>query len=584
MSAAMTLALSLTLLGAQKAPVAPEVDLSTMVALSGTFDMGWEDATPGPYGDGWFIDQQPLHTLTLEAFYLDKTEVTVAEFARFLTHAAGDYHFRDDQPIERVKEGYLPVVGTGQEPMRLVDYKAARDYCRWAGKRLPTEEEFEFAIRGEEGRVWPWAEGGVNCARANHFTGASHCQAGPVEVGAHPEGVSVDGLYDLVGNVAEWTLNTYAPYGIGTPASVVPAEGLFVVRGGGWRDAKLGLRGHARRAVAPTLRSDNIGFRCAYSEGDTLATTRGALSDAEDVERISKAPAAAQPTEGPERALEGLSSPQGIAYLEGHWYVADTGHGRLMRVDDATPQGSVILEGLSEPTVLVSDGDQLFIVESGENRVLRWTPGGEATTVASFVTTPSSIAAGADFIVVATADQIVWVGYDIGTQSTILDGLDGVGSVTLVDDQVWFTELGTGALANAEVARIPLSGGSQATLVGQSILQGAFRVPALTWDAESERLVFTIVLDGWPYAGLIVRAQTTGGQLEILSHGPPKMGPLLVSDTEIIVGSERTVLRATAGAAYTTLGPWSSPSALASDAQGAIAWTDRHAGVVWLRE
>ena len=265
--------------------------------------------------------------------------------------------------------------------------------------------------------------------------------------------------------------------------------------------------------------------------------------------------------------------------------LADTGNGRLMRVDATSLAGVVVLDGLVGPTQVLSDGAQLFIIESGENRVLRWAPGdAEAEVVASFVTPPTAMAAGEEFVVVATDDQIVWVGYAVGTQATLIDGLDGVGSVTIVDDQVWFTELGTVTLANAQVARISLSGGTPMARVDQSILQGVFRVPQLAWDALESRLVFTIVLDGWPYAGLVVRAQTTGGQLEVLTHGPPKMGPILPTAEGIVIGSERTVLRATPGGAYATLGAWSSPSAVASDAQGAVAWTDRHAGVLWLRD
>ncbi|MGB0591305.1 MAG: SUMF1/EgtB/PvdO family nonheme iron enzyme [Myxococcota bacterium] len=586
MNVALSLAVMLAQVAIEKLPVAPEVDLTTMISFeASSFEMGFEDVSPGPYGDGWFIDQQPLHTVELDGFWLDRDEVTVAEYARFQTHAAGSYHPSSQQLIERVRDGYLPAAGRDDEPVRSISWYAARDYCRWAGKRLPTEAEYERAVRGLEGRIWPWAEGGVSCAKANYFTGASHCQEGPVLVGSHPEGDSVDGVRDLVGNVAEWTGDNYAAYSPSTPAAAVPPDGLKVVRGGGWRDAKLALRGHARRALMPDLRSDQVGFRCAYSEGDTLDALRGSLSDLEDIDRVASAPPAAVPVDGPTRALTGLSSPGGVAHLDGQWFVADTGNGRLMRVDATSLAGVVVLDGLVGPTQVLSDGAQLFIIESGENRVLRWAPGdAEAEVVASFVTPPTAMAAGEEFVVVATDDQIVWVGYAVGTQATLIDGLDGVGSVTIVDDQVWFTELGTVTLANAQVARISLSGGTPMALVDQSILQGAFRVPALSWDAAEARLVFTIILDGWPYAGLVVRAQTTGGQLEILTHGPPKMGPILPTAEGIVIGSERTVLRATPGGAYATLGAWSSPSAVASDAQGAVAWTDRHAGVLWLRE
>jgi len=586
MTAALLITLTLLAGAAEKLPVAPEVDLTTMVSFdASSFEMGFEDVTPGPYGDGWFIDQQPLHAVVLGAFWLDRDEVTVSEYARFQTHAAGEYHPSSRQLIERVRDGYLPAEGRGDEPIRHVTWFAARDYCRWAGKRLPTEAEYERAVRGIEGRIWPWEEGGISCAKANYFTGASHCQSRPVQVGSHPEGDSVDGVRDLVGNVAEWSGDNYAAYSPSTAASVVPPDGLKVVRGGGWRDTVLALRGHARRAVMPGDRSDQVGFRCAYSEGDTQDALRGVIGEPEDLERVAAPPLAAAPVDGPRRVLTGLSSPQGVSHLDGQWYVTDTGNGRLMRVDMAVAEGEVVLDGLMEPTQVISDGAQLFIVEAGQNRVLRWAPGeAEAQVVASFVTAPVAMAAGEAFVVVATDDQIVWVGYDIGTQATLIDGLDGVGSVIIVDDQLWFTELGTANLANAQVAQIGLSGGTPMTLVDQSILQGVFRVPQLTWDAAASRLVFAIVLDGWPYAGLIVRAQTTGGQLEVITHGPPKMGPILMTPEGIVVGSERTVLRASVGQAYEILGPWSSASSVATDGQGAVAWTDRHAGVLWLRD
>ena len=585
----MSLSLSIVALLAlgvpDKLPVAPEVDLTTMVAFeAGTIQMGVEDLTPGPYGDGWFIDQQPLHTKALEAFYLDRDEVSVGEYARFQTYAAGAYHPTSPQLIERVKEGYLPAPEKADEPIRNVTWFAARDYCRWAGKRLPSEAEFERAIRGLDSRTWPWEEGGVNCLKANHFTGASHCHEGPRVRGSHPEGASPEGVRDLVGNVAEWTGDNYAAYSPSTPAALVPPDGLKVVRGGGWRDTRLALRGHARRALLPELRSDQIGFRCAYSEGDTLDTLRGTLEDPEDLERVTAPEAKALPTPGPVRAISGLNAPQGVTTLGDAWYVTDTGAGRLVRASSSSPMGEVILEGLSEPTRLISDGTRLFIIEAGAKRVLSWAPGElAAQEVASFVDAPVALAAGADFVVVATSNQIVWVGYEIGTQATLIDGLDGVGALALVDGQVWFTELGTAALSNARIARVALGGGSAVELLGQSVLQGALVVPTLAWDEANAVLVFPIVLSGWPFAGLVARLPQTGGQLSIVSHGPPKMGPMMVHEGEVFIGTQHTLIRADEGP-YAVMGPWSSTTAIAYHEAGQIGWTDAHAGVLWIRE
>ena len=114
-----------------KKPVAPMVDLGTMVKLEASmFPMGKPFQNPGPYGDPWFIDQTPEHTVDLSPFYMDKTEVTVGEFARFLNYAGGQAHYHKNQPIQEQDGTYQPDPGTSFEPIRQVTWRAAYYYCR----------------------------------------------------------------------------------------------------------------------------------------------------------------------------------------------------------------------------------------------------------------------------------------------------------------------------------------------------------------------------------------------------------------------------------------------------------------------
>ena len=571
------------LMGA-KAPIAPELDTSDMVAFEvSDIEMGWPDTAVGPYGDGWFIDQQPLQPVRVEAFHLDLHEVTVSGFARFLTYAAGDLYADPRQPVTRNGGGYRALDGHANEPIRHVSWEAARDYCRWVGKRLPTEAEFERAARGLEGRSWPWIEGGINCQRANYFTNATHCQSGPVDVASHPDGASPEGVHDLAGNVAEWVADSYGPYAEDAAAAVVTAtDELKVVRGGGWRDATLALRSHARRAVSGALRSDNIGFRCAWSTGATLEAIRGELPTlAEGASRDPEEPAA-EAAWTPIRRLTGLLNPQGVAYLSGRWYVSDTGHGQLLALDADSPDALLILEGLAEPTHLAASVDGLWIAESTEPRVSHWLLGGETLDHESTLAeSPTALATFEGGVVVATSAGIVRIDRQ-GSETWLVTDLDGVGALAVVNDTLYFSEWGDQDLSRARLGAISLNGGTASSVIDQSTLQGVLSVSALSWDVDAGRLVLALVRQGWPYSGVVAQLNPEGGGLQTMSHGPPRMGAILSLNGTYVVGCERTVIRVAAGQPYEVLTPWAAVSALATDGQGGIAWTDKRAGVLWL--
>jgi formylglycine-generating enzyme required for sulfatase activity len=207
-------------------------------------------------GDG---AESPLREVYLDSFYIDKHEVTVSRYAKFLraTGAAKPPEGWEESSLDTA--GALPVVG--------VDWHDADAYCRWAGKRLPTESEWEKAARGADGRIYPWGNDEPNSARANFArSGEGPYRGGLAPVEDRAAGKSPYGAHDLAGNasewVADWFASGFAPGGGRNPKG--PENGTAkVIRGGGWYDSPERLNSSRRMHASPDTRADDVGFRCA---------------------------------------------------------------------------------------------------------------------------------------------------------------------------------------------------------------------------------------------------------------------------------------------------------------------------------
>lgn len=220
----------------------------------------------GPFirgtNDGGF-DEQPQRTIFLDAFLIDRYEVTNHQYQQFV---AATGHRKPGLPSRYAKSG-SKVRGVNQ-PVVYVSWEDASEYCRWRGKRLPTEAEWEKAMRGADGRLWPWGNNeqphGANWARVQDGHEVS------ARVGTFVADRSPYGVMDGAGNVIEWVADWYnETYYKDSPERNPPSpeHGTYrVLRGGGYTTTGLDIRITSRSKMMPDFRDETIGFRCANSK------------------------------------------------------------------------------------------------------------------------------------------------------------------------------------------------------------------------------------------------------------------------------------------------------------------------------
>ena len=224
----------------------PVDDMVMVYVPAGEFQMGSTTSD----------DEEPVHTVTLDGFWLDRTEVTNAQYGKCVTadkcdpsDYSGDSRFNgDDQPV----------VG--------VSWHDAVAYCEWAGGRLPTEAEWEYAARGPEGLTYPWGNVAPTCNLANYWGKDGGCIGKTTPVGNYPSGASWVGGLDLAGNVWEWVADWYGSYPSGRQVNPTGPESgeTRVLRGGSWNLNEYNTRG-ANRWYTPSGTLYNGGFRCGVS-------------------------------------------------------------------------------------------------------------------------------------------------------------------------------------------------------------------------------------------------------------------------------------------------------------------------------
>ena len=228
-------------------------------------------------------NEKPQHEVDLGAFWIDRTEVTNAQYAAFLNEQGnqeeGGATWLDVKAQNALIEGgegdYRPKGDYEGHPVIEVTWYGARAYCEWAGKRLPTEAEWEKAARGTDKRIYPW-KGKFDCTLGNFddeaqddkrvVPGGPDCDGYPrtSPVGMYEAGASPYGALDMAGNVWEWTgsLEQGYPYDPADGREAAEASGPRALRGGSWRLSEIRARSTYRGSGEPDLSGGHIGFRC----------------------------------------------------------------------------------------------------------------------------------------------------------------------------------------------------------------------------------------------------------------------------------------------------------------------------------
>lgn len=293
-------------------PLNPASGEQLVLIPAGAFVMGSDRLPTEDESNGvgtvkpWYLDEHPAHKMDLPAYYIDRYEITDAEYRKFVA-ASGH-----TPPISWGRNGYLLSLRQSElsrldierlrrlavrtfrldmdtrtmdkkalldaiadrlryldkEPVTDVTWHDADAYCHWAGEHLPSEAQWEKAARGTDGSEFPW---GAKWAPGKSNTGEEMWDDGVAPVGSYPTDKSPFGVYDMAGNVSEWVADWYQPYPKATYTSDAFGTKYKVLRGAAWgREGHYAMhqfqRGAYRFYLDPDSVLDDVGFRCAKDE------------------------------------------------------------------------------------------------------------------------------------------------------------------------------------------------------------------------------------------------------------------------------------------------------------------------------
>ena len=225
---------------------------------AGEFEMGSNDGRR---------DEQPVHTVALGGFWIDRTEVTNGQYERCVKAGACEPPVESDS---RTRDTYYGDGDYADYPVVKVGWPHARTYCEWTGARLPTEAEWEYAAQGSDGRKYPWGNDEPDCEKANYWDPEENCAVDTTAVGSYPAGASWCGAHDLAGNVWEWVADRFGEYPSEQQVNPTGADvGWYRgMRGGSWFNGADSMRCANRDKDPARSWFYAVGFRCAKSSGE----------------------------------------------------------------------------------------------------------------------------------------------------------------------------------------------------------------------------------------------------------------------------------------------------------------------------
>jgi formylglycine-generating enzyme required for sulfatase activity len=221
----------------------------------------------------WYYEREsPRHTVSLDGYWIDMTEVTNAQYRQCVETGT----CTEPSTCQKVELTFAEP-DKADHPAVCINWEDAQTYCRWAGARLPTEAEWEFAFRGEAGQIYPWGDEfdgsrlnycDRNCTQPHADDRFDDGYSRTAPVGSFPQGSSWSGVLDMGGNVSEWVadwLGDYSPTHLSNPYGPLTGNEKML-KGCSWKFHPTYCRGAARPSVDPDTRTDFLGFRCVTPE------------------------------------------------------------------------------------------------------------------------------------------------------------------------------------------------------------------------------------------------------------------------------------------------------------------------------